>query len=64
MSKQILNGLVERFVSKKLLCLLVGLGMELSNIGISDNLLYLMISYIGGQAIVDSFLAYKNKKIA
>lgn len=64
MSKQILNGLVERFVSKKLFCLLVGLGMELSNIGISDNLLYLMISYIGGQAIVDSFLAYKNKKIA
>ena len=62
MAKQILNNVVERFVSKKLLCLSIGIGLELSKIGISDNLLYLMISYIGGQAIIDSFLAFKGKK--
>ena len=60
MAKAILNKFIERFISKKLLCLFVGIGMELYGIAISDNLLYLMITYIGSQAIVDSFLSWKK----
>jgi len=60
MAKAILNRIQEKFVSKKLLCLLTGVGLELSGIGISDNLLYLMVCYISGQAIVDSFLSFKK----
>lgn len=54
MAKAILNKFIERFISKKLLCLFIGIGMELYGVAISDNLLLLMVSYIGGQAVVDA----------
>jgi hypothetical protein len=62
MAKAIANKFLDKFISKKLFCLVVGISLELSSIGISDNLLYLMVAYIGGQAVVDSFLAFKNGK--
>ena len=60
MAKAFLNKFLERFISKKLFCLLVGLTMELMGVSISDNLLFLMMTYIGSQAIVDSVLAVKK----
>ena len=60
MAKAILNKFIEKFISKKLLCLFIGIGMELYGVALSDNLLYLMITYIGSQAVVDAFLGWKK----
>ena len=62
MAKAILNSVVERFVSKKLLCLIIGIVLELSGVGISDNLLYLCIAYLGSQGLVDTFAKWKQAK--
>ncbi len=60
MSKALVNSFIDRLISKKLFCLIVGISMELYGIAISDNLLYLMVSYIGSQAVVDSFKQWKS----
>ena len=60
MAKAIINGFIDKLISKKLFCLLVGISMELYGISISDNLLYLMVSYITSQAVVDSFHKWKS----
>lgn len=60
MAKAIINGFIDRLISKKLFCLIVGISMELYGIAITDNLLYLMVSYIGSQAVVDSFRQWKG----
>lgn len=60
MAKAILNKIQEKFISKKLLCLVVGIGLELSGVGIGDNLLLLMCFYLSGQSIIDVFSAFRR----
>jgi hypothetical protein len=60
MAKQILNKMMDKFVSKKLFCLLVGIVLTVTGIGVDTNLLYLMATYIGSQAVIDSVSAFKQ----
>lgn len=61
MSKAFINAALDRVISKKLACLVTGISMELYGISISDNLLYLMVTYISAQAVIDSFIRVKGK---
>ena len=60
MPKAFINAALDRVISKKLACLITGISMELYGISISDNLLYLMVTYISAQAVVDSFIRVKS----